>query len=268
MPLISDKVEKALREVGLTEYEILAYISLLNLGEVSAETVSEASSIPYTKVYSVLESLEEKKWIEVKGGRPRSYYPRSPQDALRQTQLRMETEFEKNRDVIVQELQPIYEKKDVMEMPEIWIIRGKKNVFKRTIELFGEAKKEIMLALPDIPEFLFYPSPDIDLIKDSNIKKIRDQEIQIKLLTTSETLQRYKYESSYLALADIRVRDNPFPSGMVVDGRETLLFLDLDLPDELDMALWSDHEGLNMIAQVYFQQLWEESGKYIPSNRQ
>ncbi len=257
--MISEKAESALRDVGLTEYEILSFLSLLQLGETTAEAVSELSTIPYTRVYSVLESLEEKEWIEIKRGRPRKYYPRSPQDALRQTQIRIEEKFEENRNIIVQELEPLYEKKEVMEMPEIWILRGKQNAFKKTIEILNEAKKEIMLSFPDIPEILFYPSPDLDFIWNSNIKRIQDQGIEVKILTTEATLQKYGSTSPYLSLADIRVRDSPFPSGIVIDGKETLLYLDFNLPEELDMAMWSDHEALNMIATAYFYQLWESS---------
>lgn len=262
LPLISEKVEDALRGVGLTEYEILALISLLQLGETTADAVSELSTIPYTRVYSVLESLEQKEWIEIKRGRPRKYYPRSPHDALRQTQLRIEAKFEENREIIVQELEPLYERKGVMEMPEIWILRGKRNAFKKTIELLSEAKKEIMLSFPDIPEILFYPTADLDIIWNSNIKRIQDQGIEIKILTTEETLKKYGYDSPYLSLAEIKVRDTPFPSGIVIDGKETLLYLDFNLPDELDMAMWSDHEALNMIATTYFQQIWESSKQY------
>ncbi|TRO47336.1 TrmB family transcriptional regulator, partial [Candidatus Bathyarchaeota archaeon] len=49
-PLISERAERALREIGLTEYETLAYLSLLRNGEMTAENVSDASSIPYSKV--------------------------------------------------------------------------------------------------------------------------------------------------------------------------------------------------------------------------
>ena len=115
-PIISDKVERALRDIGLTEYETLAYLSLLRSGELTAENVSEASSIPYSKVYSVLENLRERDWIEIEGGRPRRYYPRSPEDALRSEQLRLESEFEGNRDTIVQELQPMFEQKEIREV--------------------------------------------------------------------------------------------------------------------------------------------------------
>ena len=71
-PVLSERTEKALRDIGLTEYESQAYLSLLTSGEETAENISQLSNIPYTKVYSVLESLEARGWVEHGSGRPRN----------------------------------------------------------------------------------------------------------------------------------------------------------------------------------------------------
>jgi sugar-specific transcriptional regulator TrmB len=184
-PLVSDKVEKALRDIGLTEYEMLAYLSLLRSGELTAENVSEASSIPYSKVYSVLDNLHERGWIEIEGGRPRRYYPRPPEDALRSEQLRLEAEFEENRDIIVQDLQPLFEQKEVREMPEIWMVRGEKNTLDKVVELVGRARKEIMFALPWIPEGLLPTISSMADAQDLDLQRIFDSKIEIKVLTTN-----------------------------------------------------------------------------------
>lgn len=162
-PLISERVEKALREIGLTEYACQAYISLLHQGEDTAEIISQLSNIPYTKVYSVLESLEERGWVEHGGGRPRRYYPRSPIDALRSEQITLESRFEENQSVVLDELQPLYEKRDVKEIPEIWIVRGETNSFNKILDLVTKAKKEIMLAIPTLPDEQLPGIPDFSI---------------------------------------------------------------------------------------------------------
>jgi hypothetical protein len=55
----------------------------------------------------------------------------------------------------------------------------------------------------------------------------------------------------------VRVRDEMFGGGVVVDGKETLLFLGKGVTEEQNLAIWSDHVGLNMIATIYFQHLWD-----------
>ena len=259
-PLVSEKVEKALRDIGLTEYESLAYLSLLRSGELTAENVSEASSIPYSKVYSVLDSLHERGWIETEGGRPRRYYPRAPEDALRSEQLRLEAEFEGNRDTIIQELQPMFEQKEIREMPEIWMVRGEKNTLDKVVELIGRARKEIMLVLPWTPDGLFSTVDSIFLTQDINLRRLLDSTIEIKVLTTKEAVEAL--DRQHLGLAEVRVCEELFGGGLVVDGRESLLFLDLALPYGPDMALWSAHESMTRISTIYFQHLWDNAEPY------
>ena len=49
--LVGSRGEKALREIGLTEYETNAYIALVQFGESTAGQISESTSIPHSKVY-------------------------------------------------------------------------------------------------------------------------------------------------------------------------------------------------------------------------
>lgn len=253
-PLISEKTERALRDVGLTEYETLAYLSLLKSGEMTAEGVSEASSIPYTKVYGVLESLHGRGWIEVVGGRPRRYYPRSPVDALKNERNRVDDAFSRNTQIILEELQPLFERKDIKEMPEIWIIRGEDNSYTKILELIGKAEKEIMLAVPMIPTKMYLSFRS--LLKDT-IRRFMDSDIKIKVLTTRETLEAF--DSPEIHIAEIRVCDTLFGGGLVVDGKNSIIFLDLNKPHGPDTSIWSEHETIATIASIYFQHMWNNS---------
>ena len=253
-PLISEKAERALRDIGLTEYETLAYMSLLRSGEMTAESVSEASNIPYTKVYSVLDSLHGRGWVEVEGGSPRRDHPRSPADALTKERSSFEETFERNMRIIVDELQPLFEKKDNREVPEIWIIRGEDNSFKKIIELVGKAEREIMLAIPRVPEKI---DPSFRSLLKNTIRKFIDKDLRIKVLTTRQTLAAI--DSPEIHIAEIRVCDTMFGGGLVVDGRDSLIFLDLRQPSGPDTSLWSEHETISTIAAIYFQHMWNNS---------
>lgn len=261
-PLISERVEKALREIGLTEYECQAYLSLLHQGEDTAEVISQLSNIPYTKVYSVLESLEERGWVEHGGGRPRRYYPRSPIDALRSEQISLESRFEENQSIVLEELQPLYEKREIKEIPEIWIVRGENNSFNKILDLVTKAKKEIMLAIPTLPEEQLPDIPDFSIKVFSFLNGLMDSEIKVKILTTDE--MRQIIDVGDLGVAEIRICDNMFGGGVVIDGKETILFLDLVHPSGPDTAIWSDHETLTGIAKIYFEHMWDNADPLQP----
>jgi sugar-specific transcriptional regulator TrmB len=253
-PLISGKVERSLRSIGLTEYESLAYLTLVKCGELTAGKLSKLTSIPYSKVYSILDNLERKGWIEIKRGRPRLYYPKSPVEALMAEQLKVENKFEQIKEIMVEELLPLYENREVKEKPEIWIIRGSKNIASNLRDILTKVKRELMVALPDlqieIPPIVF---PYLELL--------RDKKVNILILTSKDLINNLKDYLPYIA--EIRIREEMFGGGVVVDGKETLLFLGKGVAEEQHLAIWSDHIGLNMIAKIYFQHLWDTAKPYI-----
>jgi sugar-specific transcriptional regulator TrmB len=75
---ISDKTKKSLEKIGLTSYEIKSFSELLRIGEITAADLSQKSSVPYSKIYEVLGSLEEKGWIGSDDSRPTKYFAKSP----------------------------------------------------------------------------------------------------------------------------------------------------------------------------------------------
>ncbi len=259
-PVVSELVEKAMRDIGLTEYETQAYLSLLSSGEDTAETVSQRSSIPYTKVYSVLESLEERGWVEHGNGRPRKYYPRSPIDAMRSEQITLEKRFDESQNLIIAELQPLYERKEVKEIPELWIVRGEVNSFNKIVELLEKATKEIMLAIPTLSEELLVQYPDIAHKIFSFKHKVMDTSIKVKVLTTEK--MKPLIDLSDLGVAEVRLCEEMFGGGVVIDGHETILFLDLVVPHGPDTAIWSAHETLTSISKIYFEHLWNNATPY------
>jgi len=79
---VSDQTRKSLEKVGLTGYEIKTFTSLLKTGELTASNLSQQSGVPYSKIYEVLSSLEEKGWIGSDKSRPTKYFSKSPNSAL------------------------------------------------------------------------------------------------------------------------------------------------------------------------------------------
>ncbi|MBS7619836.1 TrmB family transcriptional regulator [Candidatus Bathyarchaeota archaeon] len=247
------KVERALKEIGLTEYEILAYLALINSGELTAGEISHIASIPYSKVYSVLDNLERKGWIEIKGGRPRLYYPRAPSEALRAERSRQESLFEQYQQLIVSELQPIFVQRKIKERPEIWIIRGSANIVANINEIIERTKSELMIALPRIPNQLSKVTFQI-------LSKLKDKRVNILLLTTKDSIKHLDKLPIYLA--ELRIRNEMFGGGLVSDERESLLFLGEGGRDQEALAIWSDHAGLTSIAKIYFKHLWDTAESY------
>src|SRR6059058_5697500 len=87
---VSETTKKALKHFGLTEYEVKAYIALVEAGPVPASQLSTTAGIPYSKIYEILGNLERKGWVETEQGRPSKYFAKPPSTALESSRVRME----------------------------------------------------------------------------------------------------------------------------------------------------------------------------------
>jgi hypothetical protein len=61
-------------------------------------------------------------------------------------------------------------------------------------------------------------------------------------------------------LGEARLRDNLFGGGVIIDGKEALLFLgEADIKRSYSglLVIWSNHIGLVKFAREYFQLLWD-----------
>jgi len=77
-----ESVVKKLQRIGLTEYEAKAYLALLNAHLNTATKISDKSSVPRTRIYSVLESLGQKGWIRIYSGVPLLFKAVDPREVF------------------------------------------------------------------------------------------------------------------------------------------------------------------------------------------
>ena len=245
---MSEDAKKVLHEVGLTEYETRAYLILLERGVLTASEVSEHGGLPYSKVYETLNSLERKGWVEVERGRPSRYFPKAPSEALEAARLRLEDMVSGWKRVVVGELQPRYEKRELMEKPDIWILRGEFSIMAKLREMLDVVKSELLVAVPVFAKGFVDASVSV-------LGQLRDSGVNVRVMVAGEWT-----EKELALLGDARVRDNLFGGGVIVDGKEALLFLgEADTQRSYSglLVIWSNHIGLVKFAREYFQLLWD-----------
>lgn len=245
---VSEDAKKILREVGLREYETRAYLILLERGVMTASEVSEHGGIPYSKVYETLNSLERKGWIEVERGRPSRYFPKAPSESLEAARLRLEDMVNSWKHVILGELQPLYEKRELMEKPDIWILRGEFSILAKLKEMLDVARNELMIAAPAFAKGFVDASVPV-------LGQVRSSGVSVKVMVAGD------WDIEKIAkVGETRLRDNLFGGGVIVDGKEALLFLgEADTKRSYSglLVIWSNHIGLVKFAREYFQLLWD-----------
>ncbi len=246
---INENTRATLHEMGLAAYEIDAYIALLEGGEMTAMEISQQTQVPYSKIYEVLNSLKEKGWIKSSESRPTKYFPVPPLEATRFTKLRLEDKYVTWENTITENLQPLYEKRELVERPDMLILRGQQAVLTKLDEMLKMSGKEIVVAAPE------FAKPIITIADPlfNNLKK----NVNIQFMAAGKSSD-WAFLKKYTGISEIRLRDHMFGGGIIADGKEAMLFLGEDKPS---LVIWSNHIGLVGFAREYFQFLWDSSSR-------
>lgn len=244
---ISEVTREILRKMGLNAYEIDAYIALLQGGQMTAMEISREAKVPYSKIYEILNSLKQKGWIASTETRPSKYAPVPPIEAGATARRRIEDDYQIWEQHLYEELQPMYEKQELVERPDILIVHGQQAVLTKLEEVMKKANKEIMIATPAFarPLISLFEAP-LNLVKKS---------VAVKLMAAGK-LGDWLFLKRAVRISELRFRDHMFGGGVIADGKEAMLLLGEEKPS---LVIWSNHAGLVGFAREYFQFLWDSS---------
>ncbi len=252
---ISDKTRKALEKIGLTSYEIRTLTTLLKSGELTASDLNQRSGVPYSKIYEVLGTLEDKGWIGSDDSRPTKYFAKSPSTGIKTTKQRMESDFLQNQNIIINELVPLYEKSGTSEKPDIWVLSGASNIVAKILEMVETCRNEVMIALPEAGE---------ELVKQAlpKLRLLHDKGVDITILTSDkmdkESIKAIKRVST------VKNKKGLFGGGIISDKRYVVILLGSEISSANSsdiVAIWADHAGLADFARQYFEYLLKDSKK-------
>ena len=266
---VSERTKRVLKELGLTEYETEAYLTVLQLGQITAAEVSRESKIPYSRVYEVLKRLEAKGWVQMQGGKPQKYVPLPPKDAFQSFKANLNRQIDTSENEIIQSLQPIYEQSGGAERSDVVILHGEDSLISKMMDMIDKAQEYAFIALPQIPDNLW------GLI-GSWAQILKQRASKVRLLVTSEPPRGVLESFNFI---EIRVQPGLYASGIIIDQRETLLVLpepqhyvgvtepnnnssnsqEIGTRRQLQWAIWSDHGGLALISTDYFDHIWEKA---------
>jgi len=215
-----------------------------------ASQLSTTASIPYSKIYEILSNLERKGWVETEQGRPSKNFAKPPSMALDSSRARMENTLKSSQVEALSELEPLYEKKGVQERPDIWIVRGQNNIIDRIRETLGRTKRELLVAMPMVPEpVISLATPLLSLLKARGIKL----SVMVPSMTNKDVIKTLR------GMAEVRVREQMFGGGLISDSKEIIILLGEEPEKGLTLAISSDHEGLVKFGKIYFEFLWDNS---------
>lgn len=140
---MKEQIVDSLKKLGLSTYESLAYISLNSMISGKAVEVSENSTVPRTKIYDVLNRLNQKGYVEIKKGRPNIYTVVSPHQIIKKEKEKLIEEITNSE----LELEYNYENQISAIQAPVWLIRGREKIINKELELISRANETVNMRI-------------------------------------------------------------------------------------------------------------------------
>lgn len=131
-----------MKTLGFSEYEIKAYLSLLERHPVNGYTLSKESGVPRSRIYEVLDSLKNKQIVfEQNDGKTTVYYPLEPNMFI----TKLERNFSDTLKNIDSFIKKIYVKDEGED--KLVVLKGRNNIIDSLNLLISHAKTRIAVSI-------------------------------------------------------------------------------------------------------------------------
>lgn len=194
-----EMIQKELENVGFSQKEAEVYLAVLELGNGSAQMVTEKSGLPKSTTYDVLKSLSKKRLINIylKGNRKR--FSVSDPTILKEQIKKQEVVLT----ALLPKLEAMYGTK--INKPKIRVYEGKSGVDVILKEILNEAKELISLSsAEDVFDKLRDHFPDFS-------KERARRKIPLRLITQDSPKARERQQSGPQELRRVKILDFPVP---------------------------------------------------------
>jgi len=239
---------EAFESIGLTKREIKVYLALLELGSTSIGAILEKTKIPSSKIYEILNRLQDKGLVSyVKIENKRHYQAADPKSIL--------TFLDEKRERISEAIPELLEKqKFAKKKQSVEMFEGTKAVFNLLRNLIVDAKpKELYLAFTVRGEE--HKNAIIRVLYKNFIKKRKEKKLDIRLLGNSKTRQLFEqsYTKKEFQETKLRFTDFNFPQGLTI-FRDNIVMVTWG---ETPTAIKIQSEESSEQFRKFFLQLWK-----------
>ncbi|RLG21582.1 hypothetical protein DRN74_01625 [Candidatus Micrarchaeota archaeon] len=238
---MSDLVSK-LKTLGFTDYEAKAYIALVSSGAASVTEISQICDVPRSNLYSVLEKLNEKGFVEIQRGRPIMFQAVKPSKALNEQVDKLTKSIEKAKKEAIKELEAMIKSTQKnIEPALIWAVKGSSAVTTRLAEMIKRSRKEVLIN-----------TPSLSLLNENVVKAIKEASergVKIKVVTQST-----RGIELFRKICIVRSRDKIYGLDAVVDEREVLV-----APAMPAIAVWVDNPTMAAHVKDFLNLVWKDS---------
>ncbi len=131
-----------MKDLGLNEYEVRTYLTLIKRGALTAGELATLSKVPQPRVYDVIRTLMSKGFVTTSGGRPKKVIPVEPARVLDA----MKARYEKRIALVRDELEKLYT--PVEETGTVLVVKSKITLEDYIRKAIKNARLNISIAAP------------------------------------------------------------------------------------------------------------------------
>ena len=218
---MADELRTTLERVGerfnLGEYEIEAYLAVLEHGELTASEIADRTEIPQPRVYDTVRSLSDRGLVELRESRPMKIVAVAPDDAFGNVQQSL--------DDLVSELEARYTA-PARDTEAVSLVKSRSTILRYFEEIIEDAEYELVLSL----------TPDLLRRFREDLAAAIDDGVSIDLLVTPASRAPDPSEFDYQEVATVaRARRGiTSPVLAVADGNYSIYATQDALRDDRD----------------------------------
>lgn len=258
MIINNDLIKKIRNSFSLNIYETKVWLALLSKGIASAGEIAEISSVPRSRTYDVLESLEKQGYVIQKIGKPVRFMAVKPQTVVESLKVATKKDAEEK----VATLETLrgtkeYEQLEILHKSssesiknkEISsAIKGKTNIYSHIYELIENANKEVLISI----------SYDELMKKEKMYKELftKNKDIKLKVAISSVDKDKIKsLEDKFKIKFNVIGIDSTF---FIIDREQTLFPLNKKNKkeaniEEEDIAIWLNSDFFSSALAYLFE---------------
>ena len=136
-----EKLISSLKKLGLSRYESQAYIGLNQIITGQADDIAKVSNLPRSRIYDILNSLEDKGFVEIERGRPLKYTVVEPSIIFKKQKEKLIDDLQTAED----KLENIYSNETSEVQAPVWLIHNPLRIIENEAELIRKTQKSITL---------------------------------------------------------------------------------------------------------------------------
>jgi sugar-specific transcriptional regulator TrmB len=216
-----DDLRSTMERVGerfnLGEYEIDAYLAVLEHSQLTASEIADRTDIPQPRVYDTVRSLSDRGLVELRESRPMKIVAVDPEDAFGSIQTSLSE--------LVDELGARYTA-PARETEAVSLVKSRSTILRYVEEIIDTAEYELVLSL----------TPDLLRRFEAELAAANEDGVSIDLLVTPASRAPDPDEFDYLSVSTIaRVRRGiTTPVLAVADGEYSIYATQDALRDDRD----------------------------------